>query len=688
MDKKVSDVRTNSLRKVWEPITLKNLTLRNRILQPAHSSQHGDPRDHTFSKSQIAYFTERAKGGVGLSITETVAAARSAVGSFFNVVDVWNPACIPSMQDLAEGVHQHNGHVMVQLASMGVHDRGRMFLDQTKPIWGASRIPSLMHNEMPLVMGQNEIDEVVEDFGQSAKNCMVSGIDGVELHGAHSYGLGQFLSPTYNRRTDSYGGSPKKRCQLLIECAESVRRNVGDDYVVGVRLSWDEFLGPEGGITAEQSEEQIEVLAATGLFDFFNISAGGYHTIHLALPGMEDTSGEGWLEPFSKKAKEIVGDRGKVFVVGKIRDLYKAEEILANDSADMVAIARQLLTDAHTVRKTKEGREHEIIRCNRCNECAGRLWEHRELVCALNPISGREAYWGEGSLTAALPEDIKKICVIGAGPAGMKAAAVAASRGHQVTLIEKEDALGGHLALLERLPGLGDWSIAIDNLKREMENTGVKVELCTEGTVEGLTERNCDALIFATGSHFEKSGLSLYRPDRETIPGSNRANVLDVEQAAHAVLDDPLLLGNKVLILDETGVPLPFAVAEILAEAGVSVEIMSPRMYAGEKLYRNLDILYIFPKLKKLGVKITHQYFIEEIKTNEVDVYDIWAGVDALETRTGIDTVILSILRMADDELYSACAQKFKEVHRIGDMSAPRDVTAAIHEGEKIGRII
>jgi 2,4-dienoyl-CoA reductase (NADPH2) len=143
-----------------------------------------------------------------------------------------------------------------------------------------------------------------------------------------------------------------------------------------------------------------------------------------------------------------------------------------------------------------------------------------------------------------------------------------------------------------------------------------------------------------------------------------------------------------VLILDETGVPLPFAVAEILAEAGVSVEIMSPRMYAGEKLYRNLDILYIFPKLKKLGVKITHQYFIEEIKTNEVDVYDIWAGVDALETRTGIDTVILSILRMADDELYSACAQKFKEVHRIGDMSAPRDVTAAIHEGEKIGRII
>ncbi len=684
----VKDNRPASLQRVWEPITLRDLTLRNRILQPAHSSQHGDPRDHTFSKSQIAYFSERAKGGVGLSITETVAAARSAVGSFFNVVDVWNPECIPSMKELANGVHEYDGHVMVQLASMGVHDRGRMFLDQTKPIWGASRIPSLMHNEMPLVMGKNEIDEVVGDFGQSAKNCMVSGIDGVELHGAHSYGLGQFLSPTYNRRTDAYGGSPKKRCQLLIECAESVRRKVGENYVVGVRLSWDEFLGPEGGITAEQSEEQIEVLAATGLFDFFNISAGGYHTIHLALPGMEDTSGEGWLEPFSKKAKEIVGDRGKVFVVGKIRDLYKAEEILQNDSADMVAIARQLLTDAHTVRKTQEGREHEIIRCNRCNECAGRLWEHRELICALNPISGREAYWGEGSLKGVSLADKKNIYVVGGGPAGMKAAAVAASRGHNVTLLEGQASLGGHLSLLEQLPGLGDWSIAIDNLKREMKNAGVQIELNAEATMESLVACDPDAVIFATGSHFEKTGLSLYRPDRETIPGAEGQNVLDVEQAAHAVLADPSALGKNVLILDETGVPLPFAVAEILAEAGVLVEIMSPRMYAGEKLYRNLDILYIFPRLKKLGVKITHQYFIEEIKEGEVDVYDIWAGAEALETRAGVDTVILSILRLADDGLYSDCSGKFDEVHRIGDMSAPRDVTAAIHEGEKLGRVI
>ena len=291
--------KENNLERVWEPLKIGKVEFRNRILQPAHSSQHGDPREHVFSDRQIAYFRERAKGGVALSVTETVAAARSAKGSFFNVVDVYDEACIPSMERMGEAVHEHGGRLMVQLASMGVHDKGRMFIDRPKPIWGASRLPSLMHNEMPQVMGPVEFKELAHDFGISAANVKRGGLDGVELHGAHSYGLAQFMSPTYNKRTDAYGGTPAKRCRLLIDCAEQVRVRVGDNFVVGVRLSWDEFMGPEGGITPEQSEEQISVLAGTGLFAYFSISAGGYHTIHLALPGMEDTAPEGWLAPFS-----------------------------------------------------------------------------------------------------------------------------------------------------------------------------------------------------------------------------------------------------------------------------------------------------------------------------------------------------------------------------------------------------
>jgi len=685
---KSTDTDNEELSRVWEPIKVGGLTLNNRILQPAHSSQHGDPRDQVFSDRQIAYYRERAKGGVALGITETVAAARSAVGSFYNIVDVFNERCIPSMEALADAVHEYDGRVFVQLASMGVHDRGKMFIDRNKPIWGASRIPSLIHNEIPLVMGSEEIAELVHDFGVSASNVKRGGLDGVEIHGAHSYGLSQFMSPTYNKRSDAYGGSPTKRCRLVLEVAEEVRRNIGDDFVVGVRLSWDEFMGPEGGITPEQSEEQLEVLADSGLFDYFSITAGGYHTIHLALAGMMNAEPEGWLAPYSKRAKEIVGERAKVFVVGKVRDLHTAERILTEGSADMVAIARQLLTDPFTVKKTREGREHEIIVCNRCNECAGRLFEHRELVCALNPVSGREAYWGDGRLNKVAPRDQKRIIVVGGGPAGMKFSAVASQRGHALALVERTEHLGGHLRLHERLPGMGDWSIAIDNLEREVANAGVDVRLDTEASIDILGAESADIVVIATGASYERTGQSLYRPERERIPGTELDHVWDLDTAAARALEDPKVFGKRALILDETGAHFPFALAELLAQAGLEIEIMSPRMYAGERLFRNLDMLSLFPRLKGLGIKISHQYFVEAIRHDEVDVYDIWSGNQVIETRTGIDSVICSILRVPNDSLYQISHGALSDVRRIGDVLAPRDITAVLVDGEQLGREI
>lgn len=679
---------SQKLSRVWEPIEVGGLTLNNRILQPAHSSQHGDPTDQVFSDRQIAYYRERAKGGVALGITETVAAARSAVGSFYNIVDVFNERCIPSMESLADAVHAYGGRIFVQLASMGVHDRGKMFIDRNKPLWGASRIPSLIHNEIPLVMGSTEIDELVNDFGVSASNVKRSGLDGVEIHGAHSYGLGQFMSPTYNKRDDDYGGSPAKRCRLVLEVAEAVRRHVGDDIVVGVRLSWDEFMGPEGGITPEQSEEQLELLADSGLFDYFSITAGGYHTIHLALASMMDNEPEGWLAPYSKRAKEIVGDRAKVFVVGKVRDLYTAERILAEGSADMVAIARQLLTDPFTVKKTREGREHEIIVCNRCNECAGRLFEHRELVCALNPVSGREAYWGDGQLHEVPSRDRKQILVVGGGPAGMKFAAVASKRGHVLTLVERSRHLGGHLRLHERLPGMGGWSIAIGNLEREVANADVDVRLDTDASIETIKAESADIVVIATGASYERTGQSLYRPEREKIPGTELDHVWDLGTAAVRALQDPKAFGERVLILDETGAHFPFALAELFAQAGVKVEIMSPRMYAGERLFRNLDMLSLFPRLKGMGIQITQQYFVEAIRDREVDVYDIWSGSQELEIRSDIDSVIFSVLRVPNDSLYHVSHSTLPDVRRIGDVLAPRDITAVLVDGEQLAREI
>ena len=307
-------------------------------------------------------------------------------------------------------------------------------------------------------------------------------------------------------------------------------------------------------------------------------------------------------------------------------------------------------------------------------------------ICTLNPVSGREAYWGEGSLQSVPEADQKHIVVIGGGPAGMKAAAVAAKRGHVVTLLERADRLGGHLRVLEQLPGLTAWSIAIDNLEREVENTGVEVQCGVEVTPQSLRNIEASSIVVATGASYERTGESLYRPERQAIPGTDLSHVLDVGTATKRVLEDTQALGSRVLILDETGSHLPFALAQVLAKAGVGVEVLSPRMFAGERLFRNLDIMYIFPRLKKLGIRITQQYFVEAIRPGEVDVYDIWVGPEVLETRERIDSVVMSILRAPNDQLYVAAKDSFPEVVRIGDVAAPRDVTAAIFDGEQCGR--
>jgi len=253
-------------------------------------------------------------------------------------------------------------------------------------------------------------------------------------------------------------------------------------------------------------------------------------------------------------------------------------------------------------------------------------------------------------------------------------------------LLERADQLGGHLRVLEQLPGLTSWSIAIDNLEREVENAGVEVQYGVEVTPQSLRNIEASSVVVATGASYERTGESLYRPERQAIPGTDLPHVLDVGTATKRVLEDTQALGARVLILDETGGHLPFALAQVLAKAGVEVEVLSPRMFAGERLFRNLDIMYIFPRLKKLGIRITQQYFVEAIRPGEVDVYDIWVGPEVLETRERIDSVVMSILRAPNDELYIAAKDSFPEVVRIGDVAAPRDVTAAIFDGEKCGR--
>ena len=588
---------------------------------------------------------------------------------------------IPQYKKLTTAVHEFGTKQFVQLFACGTQGKGTLHIDRWHPMWAASATPSIIYNEMPLVMEQEHIDELIRGFGISARNCREGGIDGVEIHAAHNQLVGEFLSPHFNRREDEWGGTLEKRCRLAIEVAKEIRRVAGGDYTVGMRMSWDEYLGP-CGTQGPQSEQQIEILAATGLFDFFSISAGGYHTLHIAVAPMEATP-PAFMEPFAAKAKEIVGDRAKIFQVGRITDLETAERLLAAGSTDMVALTRQQIADPFTVRKAREGRVNEITQCAGLNFCVERLVDNREVTCALNPSAGREAYWGEGSLVSAAKP--KNVLVVGAGPAGLRCASTAAARGHQVRVVDKSDEIGGNWNTLRKLPSRKGWSIAIDNLRRNCETHGVTIELGVEATPEWIQAQGADTVVIATGAHWEKTGETPSRPDRHEIPGIDSPIVKDAGTAVKAALADPKSLGGRVLIVDDGAGYVPFGLAELLVDNGIAVEVISPQLLLGEDLLKSLDMPHVFPRLVAKGVKLTPQTFVDEINGSSVTYGFIWGGA---RTTTEFDTVVIAMHKAPNAELYFALKGRVAELHRVGDSVAPRRPAAIIYEAEKLGREI
>lgn len=670
----------STLTQVWTPLTIGTTTVKHRIMVTGHTQLYG--KDEIISDRHIAYYQERARGGAALLVLEQQAVHPSGMNYHAGCI-AWERRVIPQYEKLAEAIHQFGCKQFVQLFACGTQGRGTMYIDRWRPLWAASRVPSVVYNETPLVMEQEQIDEILKGFGESAVNAQLAGTDGVEVHAAHSQLLGEFLSPAFNKRTDRYGGSVRNRCQVVIEIGETIRKRVGSEFTLGLRLSFDEFLGP-AGITPEQAEEQLDIFATTGLFNFFNISGGGYHTLHIGVAPMGSVP-EGFMVPFGKRTKDIVGDRARVFIVGRIIDVRMAEQILADGAADMVAMTRAHMADPFIVNKTRDGREEEITRCVGANVCVSRLIDNVEVTCVMNPVMGRERQWGEGSLKRVAQGGAKKIAVVGGGPAGLKCASIAAKRGHKVVLFERERELGGHLNLLKQLPTRAGWQGAIDNLTRPLEKVGVEIRLQTVVTRELLEAEKPDVIVCATGASYDRSGYSPYRIDRETIPGVEQPHVLDVAAATQRALADVASLGKSVLILDETDEYLPLGLAEVLANAGVRVEVLTPHLFVGEDTLKTLEMAHLFPRLKAVGVKLSAQQFVESIDGHRVEIYDIWGGERRM---VEVDTVVLAMMRSPNDTLFHDLRSSFKDIHRIGDAVAPRKLEAVIYEGEKLGREI
>jgi len=664
---------------LFTPIDVGPMRLKNRVMMSGHALLYGE--HGTISQRHIDYYRERAAGGVALLVTEQQAAHPSGA-NYLQGCRAYDPRSVPWYEKLATAVHAEGARVLVQLFCGGAQGSGTLYTDDWRPLWAPSPIASTQFHEQPKVMSLDDIEAVIEGFVQSARHAEAGGCDGVEIHAAHSQLLGMFLSPAFNHRTDRYGGSTADRLRIVVEIGEAIRRATGPKFAVGLRLSIEERLPNGAGILEDEFHQQLESFAGSGLFDFYDLSAGGYFAKHISVTPMTSDEPFAFLAPAAARARKVLAGRGRVFVVGRIRDPATARRVIESGAADVVAITRAQIADPEFVRKIQEGREQEINRCVGANVCIRRVAENNHVVCALNPATGREAELGRFAVVAP-PGRSKDVVVIGAGPAGLRLAAAASRRGHRVRVIERQSVPGGRLLQLAGLPGRSAWRGAIDNLLRPVDVGTFSLELGVDALKAEASLVAADYRVLAIGAAFDASGYSAYRPERSAIPALAGSRIIGMDQAIDDVLTDPAALGERVLIVDDGYDELAAGLAEWLATRGsAQVTILSPRAWWGESLARTYDIAYVMPRLRKAGVTVLTQHFVERVEPGLACVYELW--LPSALRRVEADTVVLSLGRVARE--FDGTLTTFDQ--RIGDCLAPRTIEAVIHEGEMTGRSI
>ena len=453
-----------------------------------------------------------------------------------------------------------------------------------------------------------------------------------------------------------------------------MRRRTGDDWAIGIRLTLSEFMG-EGSLDIEDAKETVRLLESWCKLDFVNVSAAGYHNIFKAIEPSDVP--DGFLVDLSAQVKATTGL--PVFTIGGIKDPVLAEEILASGRADMVAMTRAQIADPEFANKAREGREDEITRCIRGNQgCIGRVFKGLSINCTVNPAAGREARFGAGTLAPAEPG--RRWLVVGGGPAGMRAAVTLTRRGHEVTLVEAQEELGGQINLILKTPGRETFGNVRYDLERQLGKLGVDVRLGTRGTPELVAEIGADAVLLATGAVPSTSGFSPANPLVNELPGVRSDNVV----TGWDVLLESRPVGKRVVVLDDDGSRAASGVVEVLLDRGHDVEVVTRFNTLFPQLFYNLDQAYVYGRCFSKGLRYRLNVWASAIDGASVQLFNLYTG--APEAIEGVDTVVLALGPKANEELYFQLKGSVGELHRIGDCVAPRKIDHAIYEGELAGR--
>ena len=633
------------------PVEVGPLTLRNRVVSTSH--QTGLVEDHLPTEDLIAYHAARARGGVGTIFLEATAIDVSGLLTS-HTIGGFRPEIVPVYRRLREPLHQHGARLIVQLLHGG---REQISSAPRPPAVAPSAVPSLRFKSEPRALSANEIGELIDGYATSAGLAAEGGVDGIEVSMSHGYLPAQFLSPLSNRRRDGYAGSLEARLRFSLEVLEAVRAAAGERIAVGVRLSADELT--PGGMGIEQSAEIAARLHDARLVDYVSLVLG-----HSAFPAAST-----WIAPPPPvPAGAIAGPAAAIraavpgvtlLATTRIVDLAAAEALVASGTADLVGMTRALIADPELVSKTVSGHAREVIECVGCNQaCIGHYHAGVAIGCAVNARTGRERTLPRPRSRATQ----RRVLVIGAGPAGVAAALEATDAGDHVTLVEREDELGGQLRLAGLAPAHAElWERYRRSTQARLQGAGVTVQLGVDAGTE--LAAGFKLVVLATGARPYDPGWAIDGPR--------------VCQAWDAI-GDPRAIDGPALVADWGGGWDGLDAAERLAGAGVAVTLACAATVPGETLHQYQRNLYL-ARLDELGVAILHHHELSA-SGGSPELRHVFSGRS--RPLPELATLVLAQGRAPVDELWTEL-ESHPGAIRAGDVLGPRTLEEAVLEGTR-----
>jgi 2,4-dienoyl-CoA reductase-like NADH-dependent reductase (Old Yellow Enzyme family)/thioredoxin reductase len=667
-----------------QPYQLKHLTIKNRIMITSHEPAYAE--DGMPKERYRAYHEERAKAGIGMTMTAGSAAISRDSPPVFNNILAYKDEVVPWMRELTDSCHEHGCAVMIQLTHLG--RRTSWSKGDWLPAVSPSHSRETAHRSFPKKMEDWDIDRIIIDYADAAERMQAAGLDGIELQ-AYGHLIDQFWSPLTNTLDAPYGGSMENRLRFSNDVLRAIRKRVGDEFIVGIRYTADEVA--KGGLTAQDGIEISKRLKADGLVDFLNVIRGHIDTdpaLSDVIPGQGSKSAP-WLD-FAGEVRKATGM--PTFYAARIPDVATARHAVRAGLIDMVGMTRAHLADPHIVRKIIAGEEEDIRPCVGATYCLDRIYQGGEALCIHNAASGREL---------TMPHDIprakikKKIVIIGAGPAGLEAARVSAERGHTVIVFEATAEPGGQVRLAAQSQRRREMISIIDWRIEQCKKHDVELRFEFLAEAEDVIAQNPDVVIVATG------GL----PHTEVLEAGN-----ELVECSWDIISRSIKPGANVLVYDDAGDHAGLQAAEIIAATGAKVEIMTPdRSFAPDVMAMNLvpymrsmqgkdttfTVTYRLKSVAREGdhlvatigsdyCDITKKRYFDQIIVNHgtIPLDDIYFDLKPFSSNLGeVDQA--DLIAGKAQSVCSNAAGEF-ELFRVGDAVSARNTHAAIYDALRL----